>query len=135
MNEIYKSPYRVSNYDDVFNTIISKWLESDLDDAFVQHELFTLTSEVEKHKPSNLIIDISNFDYQIPYPLESWAEIELVPRLINANLRRIAIVGDKNFLKNQGLENTLSRVKNKLIDYQLFDNEQQALVWLSEFID
>lgn len=92
----------------------------------------TLLDFAQKNPSDNFLSDITRQNVVSPEN-RKWFEIEMLPKAIEAGLKRVAVVFDGNVFKKYYL-NMILKVTNKFkLPMKVFTSEEDALEWFKSF--
>lgn len=97
-----------------------------------QYAFITLLEYARNHPSDNLLSDIRKQSVVSPEN-RKWFELEMLPKAIDAGLKRVAIVFDGNVFKKYYI-NMILKVTNKFaLPMKVFNSEEEAMTWLKSF--
>ncbi len=97
-----------------------------------QYAFITLLEYAKNHPSDNFLSDIRKQSVVSPEN-RKWFESEMLPRAIEAGLKRAAVVFDGNVFKKYYI-NMIIQVTNKFgLPMKVFNSEEEALVWFKSF--
>lgn len=93
-----------------------------------QFAYMTVLEHAKKYPSDNFLSDITNQSVVSPEN-RKWFETEMIPKAIEAGLKRVGVVFDGNVFKKYYL-NMILKVINKFgIPMKLFSSEEEAIEW------
>lgn len=93
-----------------------------------QHAFITLLEYSKSNKTDNFLSDIRNQSVVSPEN-RKWFEQEMLPRAIDAGLKRAGVIFDGNVFKKYYI-NMIIKVSNKFgLPLKVFNTEQEAIEW------
>jgi hypothetical protein len=97
-----------------------------------QYAFITLLEYAKNHPSDNFLSDIRKQSVVSPEN-RKWFESEMLPRAIEAGLKRAAVVFDGNVFKKYYI-NMIIQVTNKFgLPMKVFSSEEDALAWFNSF--
>lgn len=97
-----------------------------------QYAFITLLGYAKDHRTDNFLSDIRKQTVVSPES-RKWFETEMLPKAINAGLKRAAVVFDGNVFKKYYI-NMIIKVSNKFkLPMKIFNEEQEAIDWFNSF--
>lgn len=97
-----------------------------------QFAFITLLEYAEKHSTDNFLSDIRNQSVVSPEN-RKWFEEVMLPRAIEAGLKRAGVVFDGNVFKKYYI-NMILQVTNKFkLPLKAFNSEEDAILWFKSF--
>jgi len=97
-----------------------------------QYAFITLLGYANDHRTDIFLSDIRKQTVVSPES-RKWFETEMLPKAINAGLKRAAVVFDGNVFKKYYI-NMIIKVSNKFkLPMKIFNEEQEALDWFNSF--
>jgi len=98
-----------------------------------QYAFITLLEYSRQHPTENFLSDIKNQGVVSPEN-RKWFENEMLPKAIQAGLKRAGVVFDGNVFKKYYI-NMIIKVSNKFgMPLKMFNREKDAIAWFRSFI-
>ncbi len=113
-------------------TMVVKWLnQQDLQEADLRLYLEKWAELVEEHRPGTFMVDSRLGHSVMTVEMQSWHDEVIVPRYVQAGVRKIAVVIPDDFFAMLSLELTFAESAAKdALETQFFDTSEKASVWL-----
>ncbi len=113
-------------------TMAAKWLnQPDLQEADLKLYLEKWAALVEEHQPDSFMVDSRLGHSVMTLELQSWHDEVIVPRYVQAGVRKIAFVIPDDFFAIISIELTFTEsAAMDALETQFFDTSEKACVWL-----
>jgi hypothetical protein len=93
---------------------------------------------VEEYHLKTYIVDYSQTEFIITPDLQEWLANELIPRLVEVGLKRLAVVPSTDFVASLAVEQANEEINevNKAVDFRLrmFKDKEMAMDWIRESV-
>jgi hypothetical protein len=128
---VFNAPYATVTYNPKKRLIVLIWTGSPNKEEY-QKPFLTMLDYGKKHPVDGMLSDITNQGIISP-DNRKWFEKEMMPRAVQAGLKRGAIVTSGNAFKLYYINLILAAVNKFPITTKLFNNQQDAFAWLDSF--
>ncbi len=128
---ILDTDYAEISYDSELKLGKIEWKKKTSSEEY-QYAFITLLEYAKDHPSDNFLSDIRQQSVVSPEN-RKWFESEMLPRAIEAGLKRAAVVFDGNVFKKYYI-NMIIQVTNKFgLPMKVFTSEEDALTWFKSF--
>lgn len=130
--KVYESNYWIIYFEDDNKLIRTVWNENSakLTKDLYQKEMSEYAAQVEKNKPSRLMVDSQKFFFPITPDLQEWTNNQIFPRVLAAGLRKVAIILTPDIISQMSLEQTMEEDTGLQFQTKYFDSEEESRKWL-----
>ena len=121
------SDYAEASYDEELKLGKVVWKRKTTTEEY-QYAFMVLLDHAKDNPSENFMSDIRNQSIVSPEN-RKWFETEMVPKAIDAGLKRVAIIFDGNVFKKYYI-NMIIKVTNKFgVPLKMFSTEEEAIEW------
>ncbi len=116
------------------NTMFSTWLEDAgkmEDDEFKLH-LILFTDLLKQHNCNKFIVDARYGHVIVSLDMQEWHDSQIVPIYLQLGIKKIAFILAENIFISISLTQTFEETKGQLLNIKYFDEEKNAMNWISE---
>jgi hypothetical protein len=128
---IFKAPYATATYHAEKRLMVLLWSGSPNKEEY-QKPFLAMIEYGKKFPTDSMLSDITHQGIISP-DNRKWFEKEMMPRAVEAGLKRGAIVTSGNAFKLYYINLILSAVNKFPIATKLFNNQRDAFAWLESF--
>jgi hypothetical protein len=128
---VFKAPYATVTYTPEKRMMILTWTGSPNKEEY-QKPFLTMLEYGKKFPVDSMLSDITNQGVISP-DNRKWFEKEMMPRAVQAGLKRGAIVTSGNAFKLYYINLILAAVNKFPITTKLFNNQHDAFTWIDSF--
>ncbi|HAI75349.1 MAG TPA: hypothetical protein DCM08_03805 [Microscillaceae bacterium] len=136
MEIILDSPFVEISFDKSQRKLLAVWKDQTATMSNDQYkELFEqIAGLLELHKPDHWLGDIRKFGFFVIPELQEWIATAIMPRFIQAGLKKMAMLASENFIAQLSIEQTTDEMEKNSqeaspLQVRYFDNDQAAQDW------
>ena len=129
--EVFKAPYATVTYYPEKRSMVLVW-DGSPDKEEYKQPFLAMISFGRKYPVDSMLSDISKQGIINPEN-RKWFEKEMMPKAVEAGLKRAAIVTSGNAFKLYYINLILSAVNKFPIVTKLFNKREEALTWIDSF--
>jgi 6-pyruvoyl-tetrahydropterin synthase len=133
LEQIYKSPNLIIEYDPENKMIITTWIVKDLNFTTedFKRELMHYLDAVQGREVHSFLIDTREYNFPLTPEISQWIIENITPKLEQAGVKKFAYVLPKEFVSRIGVELLIDEAqKESKIIRRFFEDYDQAKQWL-----
>ncbi len=134
MSLLFENQFGEIIYNSVDNMLEVHWKDTteELEDEDFQSFLVKFTEVISMYSTSAFFVNATKKMFVMSNPIQEWHDVVIVPKYIEAGIRKIAFhVGD-NTMVDLSLELTFDEENSQQLQTKFFDDEEKARTWLLE---
>jgi phage pi2 protein 07 len=133
MPELYRSAYQAIEYLPKYSLIkqVLTGKTKDMTWDQYQKELLSFSEIVKLHKPHKILVNATEFQFLIMKDMQDWIDRNLIASFNQVGLQKWAVIIPPQFLVQVSIEKTMAINPSNTFEAQYFENEQEAMQWLS----
>jgi len=131
MREIFKSDNITLFYDEKIKCIVYRIGRLPSSSEKVREAGKSLVKACQRYPASSVIVDARG-SLGVLYEDVEWSSLHITPRIIQAGVKKVAIIHEDNETLNVSIQEHMELSKHAPITQQLFTSEDEAKKWLSE---
>lgn len=130
--EVHKSNLQKISYQAetrVMSVVVSSDTEYIGDESF-QEAQWKILAMIRKYLPNSLLINVQDLRYTIPPEMQEWTAKEVIPKMIEIGVRKLAYIIPQDFYAQLSIEQLADELPNFNFERRIFADEKTAMNWL-----
>jgi len=133
MTTLYDSEFQSILYNEAKNIIGNVWKPNTakINDRGFKEEILTFGKFIAEKKPKGILGNTQQLNFAIPPAFQDWIVDNYFATVLESGVQKYAIIVSTDLITQLSVEQTIEEEKSSGFVTRYFDNDAEALEWLS----